>query len=211
MKIFFVVAVTLTLLSTGPVALAQVQQQVQNGQLQNSQFCQNGGCTYTALEPIPGLPNVYGPQQGFGGLVSGSFKLLIGAGAVVAVVMIVLGALTYMFSDIAGNKTKALSRIRGAMWAIVLLMSSYLILYTINPDLVNLTFVPSISNNYTVGANQMPPTRVPVFTDGTTIYNGPGAYDQLMGLQSRCESPKALHATSNGTDSTGGYVTYTCK
>mgnify|MGYP001604304454 FL=1 len=112
-------------------------------------FCSGGKCTYTPLEPLYGLPTSYGPNSGsFASLIGSSFKLLIGAGALIAVVMLVLGALTYMFSDIVGNKKKALDRIRGAMWAIVLLVSSYLILVTINPDLVKFSLDLNVANNY---------------------------------------------------------------
>lgn len=109
-------------------------------------FCKGGACTYVPLEPLPTLPGCYGPNppancvnpstQSFASAMPSIFKLLIGAGALVAIIILVLGALTYMFSDIAGNKKRAIDRIRNAMWAIVLLLSSYLILYTVNPDLV---------------------------------------------------------------------------
>jgi hypothetical protein len=123
-------------------------------QAQTTPFCQGVSCTYTALEPLPLGPNYsncYGAANAecrtpvnFQGLVSASFKLLLGAGAAIAIVMLILGALTYMFSDIVKNKATALARIRGAMWAIVLLVSSYLILNTINPDLV--TFKLNLSS-----------------------------------------------------------------
>lgn len=113
-----------------------------------SQFCTGGSCTYEPLEPLPYLPNKYGPENSFASAIPGIFKLLIGAGATIAVVMIVLGALTYMFSDIVGNKKKALDRIRGAMWAIVLLVSSYLILSTINPELVTFNLKLKTSDNF---------------------------------------------------------------
>ena len=111
-------------------------------------FCTGGSCTYEPLEPLPYLPNKYGPENSFASAIPGIFKLLIGGGATIAVVMIVLGALTYMFSDIVGNKKKALDRIRGAMWAIVLLVSSYLILATINPDLVTFSLKLKTADNF---------------------------------------------------------------
>jgi len=127
-------------------------------------FCSGGSCTYVPLEPLPLLPDCYGPNctalgktggGSFEGLIGNSFKLLIGAGAMIAVIMIVLGALTYMFSDIVGNKKKALERIRGAMWAIVLLVSSYLILFTINPELVTFN-LELVSQNTPPQSQQMP-------------------------------------------------------
>lgn len=218
MKKLFISAALFVLLSVG-YAHAQTQTA--------SQFCTGGSCTYVPLEPIYGLPGCYGPTPpancknpstgSFASLIPSTFKLLIGAGALVAIIMIVLGALTYMFSDIAGNKNKALSRIRNAMWAVVLLVSSYLILYTINPDLVELKLNLSTSGNFTPSpntgtSNPMPATRVLVTNPtGTTIYNGSSAYDQLMNLQSQCQSPKAVHAIGNGSDSGGNYVTYVCQ
>ncbi len=182
-----------------------------HAQTPSQPFCQNGTCTYVSLEPIPlpggGVVNA----NSFQSYVSGAFKLLLAAGSATAVVMLVIGALTYMFSDVVGHKTKALARIRGAMWAIVLLVSCYLILNTINPDLVTFKLDLNAINNPT-GATPTPATSVPITNpSGTNIYNGSNAYDQLMNLQSQCQSPKAVHATSNGRDSGGEYVSWTCQ
>ena len=150
-----------------------------------TQFCTGGSCTYVPLEPLPGLPTSYGPNQGsFPTLIGNSFKLLIGAGALIAIVMIVLGALTYMFSDIVSNKTKALTRIRGAMWAVVLLVSSYLILVTINPDLVQFNLNLKSTNNFVTTPNtannpatQAPPSNAEL----TRCQAGGGYYAQING------------------------------
>jgi hypothetical protein len=131
-----------------------------SGGTNQSVFCTGGSCTYVPLEPLPGLPTSYGPNQGsFASFIGSGFRLLIGAGGLIAIVMIVLGALTYMFSDIVGNKKKALDRIRGAMWAVVLLVSSYLILITINPDLITFSLNLSASNNFTTAPNTVSATN----------------------------------------------------
>lgn len=172
MKTLLTSIAILFILSTGLVH-AQSQRATQA-------FCQGGSCTYVPLEPLPGLPDCYGPNPpsscknpggSFGTLVGNSFKLLIGAGALIAIIMIVLGALTYMFSDIAGNKKNALTRIRNAMWAIVILVSSYLILYTINPELVtfnlNLTPASGVGSSATSGGTaqtQAPSSGFPLVT-----------------------------------------------
>jgi len=138
-------------------------------QAQTQPFCQNGSCTYTSLEPLPGLPDCYGPNpnpavcknpgSSFAELVSKSFQLLLGIGATIAVVMLIIGALTYMFSDVVSNKTKAIARIRGAMWAIVLLVSSYLILNTINPDLVTFKLNLSVLTSGNSGGVSLTPQQ----------------------------------------------------
>jgi hypothetical protein len=117
------------------------------------------------------------------------FKLLIGAGATIAIVMIVLGALTYMFSDIVGNKKKALDRIRGAMWAIVLLLSSYLILFTINPDLVQFKLNLSDGRNFNI--TPTPPGAVNV--DQMTPAQRQATIDQCT------QGGKTMHQRSDGT------------
>lgn len=156
-------------------------------------FCTGGSCTYVPLEPLPGLPTSYGPNKGsFPNLVSSSFRLLIGAGGLVAIVMIVLGALTYMFSDVVGNKKKALDRIRGAMWGIVLLVSSYLILVTINPELVSFNLNLAKMNNFNTATDpqgaltqtQSPPPQAELnscnqlcpIAGGTVRANAAGGY-----------------------------------
>lgn len=157
-----------------------------------STFCTGGSCTYVPLEPLPGLPKSYGPNNGqgsFANLIGNSFKLLIGAGALIAIIMIVLGALTYMFSDIVGNKKKALDRIRGAMWAIVLLVSSYLILFTINPDLVQFKLNLSATNNFNITPN-IPGTTNPA---QMTPAERQAALDQCT------QGGKTMHPRSDGT------------
>ncbi len=163
-----------------------------------SQFCTGGSCTYVPLEPLPGLPGCYGPNPptscknastgSFASLIPAAFKLLIGAGGLIAIVMIVLGALTYMFSDVVGNKTKALSRIRNAMWAIVLLLSSYLILYTLNPDLVSLKLTISTSNNFTTYNATQSTTNSTNSTNSTSAFS---ASSDTSATQTKTEAQAA--------------------
>lgn len=172
-----------------------------------SQFCQNGSCTYVSLEPLPGLPDCYGPNPpsscknpggSFANLVGNSFKLLIGAGGMIAVVMIVIGALTYMFSDVVGNKTKALARIRNAMWAIVILVSSFLILNTINPELVTFSLNLSSAGNTGSFANTPANTTAPVQQTSAQIQAQQNSCTQTCG-----SIGGALHPNADGS--------YTCQ
>jgi hypothetical protein len=80
-----------------------------------------------------------GEQSDVPGLISYIYKFALGICGVVALISIVFGAAQYAFS--AGNSSKAedaKDRITQALLGIVILLFSYLILYTINPDLVNL-------------------------------------------------------------------------
>lgn len=187
-------------------------------------FCTGGKCTYVALEPIPGLPDCYGPNppakclnattDNFAGWVANGFKIFIGVGALVAIIMLIIGAMTYMFSDVVGKKKDALDRIRAAMWGIVLLLSSYLILFTINPDLTIFKAIKLQDNFNTqpaAGTGAQAPATTPSGTTGDRVYNGPDAHFEVMQLQDKCQPPKALHSTGGGTDSRGAYVVWECK
>lgn len=186
MKTLFASAVLFLILTAG-YAHAQTQQ--------TSQFCTGGTCTYVPLEPLPCLAGSTGCKNGaldtssIASAIPNAFKLLIGAGAIIAVVMIVLGALTYMFSDIAGNKKNALTRIRNAMWAIVILVSSYLILYTINPDLVTFKLNLSVVGNYSTTPNPTGSTPATQLTDA-----------QKQALQNQCAAQsKTVKINPDGT------------
>jgi len=58
----------------------------------------------------------------------------VGVVAIAAMIMLVIGGVQYM---VAGEKdpSSAKERIRNAIWGLILALTSYLILYTINPDL----------------------------------------------------------------------------
>ncbi len=95
--------------------------------------------SYELINPIGNISEV--KDQDAGGL-SNFFNLLIKiaialAGAI-AVVMIIVGGIQYMGTDSVWEKGESVSRMTGAVGGIVLLLCSYLILYTINPDLVNI-------------------------------------------------------------------------
>ncbi|MCX6819919.1 MAG: hypothetical protein NT019_01360 [Candidatus Adlerbacteria bacterium] len=90
--------------------------------------------TYVPLEPLPGQ-NTNG-QTNFCQLINLIFKLLIYLGGMVAVLFLVLGGITYMISEVVNKKDFARRRIQAAVWGLLLLLSSYIILNTINPQLV---------------------------------------------------------------------------
>ncbi|MEI8130331.1 MAG: hypothetical protein WCG55_02385 [bacterium] len=103
--------------------------------------------TYCMLAPLPivdaqgkidptGKLNV---STGVGDYLKGMIKLIMGLIMVFAVFMVVVGGIEYMSSVQVGEKEGAKTRIIGALGGVVLALSSYLILNTINPNLVNIT------------------------------------------------------------------------
>ena len=78
-------------------------------------------------------------STGVGDYLKGMIKLVMGLIMVFAVFMVIVGGIEYMSSVQVGEKEGAKTRIIGALGGVVLALSSYLILNTINPNLVNIT------------------------------------------------------------------------
>lgn len=128
--------------------------------------------------------------------------------------MIVAGALTYMFSDVVGNKTKAIARIRNAMWGLVILVSSYLILVTINPELTTFNLNLKVHNNYDTSPTPARPasTKLTVSDPNTfQVYNGENAPTEIARLQDQCKSPKSLNQIGEEADTHGTYTVWKCQ
>ena len=104
-----------------------------------AQACTSTNSNYCLLAPLPGLGDSVDTTQGVGSYINVLIKITIGLISVLAVVMLVVGGIEYMVSNIAGEKASAKSRMTNAIFGLILMLSSYLILNTINPKLVNLS------------------------------------------------------------------------
>jgi len=89
-----------------------------------------------------------------------------------AVFMITVGGFEYMLGGTAGSKTAALKRIEDAIWGLLLALVAYMILYTIDPNLVpsNTFSIPSISSSAATPAASpsSSPNAQPSLTNNTT-------------------------------------------
>lgn len=91
--------------------------------------------TYTPMEEIPG----FGKPEDFPGYVIAVFKFGIWTAGISAMLMIMVGGYMYMTS--AGNNAsmeKAKGIITDAIIGLILALFSWLLLYTINPELVSI-------------------------------------------------------------------------
>lgn len=102
-----------------------------------------GQCTYAPLEPLP-TNNPYlvnGNYASLGDYFSVIFPLLIGFSGLFAVVMLVIAGIGYMVAESMVDIDKAKSRGKSALWGMLLIGMSWLILYTINPQLLNFSLL----------------------------------------------------------------------
>ncbi len=124
---------------------------------------QGGSSDYQLLAPIPigAGNNVQNsvPVTGFASYAQNLITLIIGISAVLAVLMIMFGGFMYMTGEALHAKSEGKSYMMNAVYGLVLLLASYLILYTINPQLLNLNLViPGVGGGVTQGGGNPNPT-----------------------------------------------------
>ncbi|MFH0804527.1 MAG: pilin [Candidatus Zambryskibacteria bacterium] len=99
--------------------------------------------SYTVLAPLPCIGSDQNCQQAatkteLKDYLPGMFKLAVGIAAVSAVLMIVIGGFQYISTDAISGKSAGKDRIKNAVFGLVLVIGAWLILYTINPNLLEL-------------------------------------------------------------------------
>jgi hypothetical protein len=77
--------------------------------------------------------------QGITGSINKFYNTALGLGGMAAVAVIVIGAIYYTTSGAIDKKNLGKEMITSAIWGLVLLLGAFIVLNTINPELVNLS------------------------------------------------------------------------
>ncbi len=104
----------------------------------------NQPATYQPMEPIPGTEA--GQQSTFPQYVQALYKFGVWAVGIASLLMISVGGFMYFTS--AGNNSKmeqAKNVIYDALYGLIAVLVAWVVLHTINPDLVNVDLGTSIS------------------------------------------------------------------
>lgn len=98
----------------------------------------NGTGDFVPLTHFPQI-TALADQNGFAGFVNTVYKVCIGAGAVLAVIMIMVAGVEFMRStgSVASNQ-KAKAHIQNAILGLVLVLAPTIVFGIINPDILNL-------------------------------------------------------------------------
>jgi len=167
--------------------------------------CSGGTCTYVPLEPLPGVNQT---GLGFADYISGMFRLFITLGALFAVLMIVLAGISYMTSSSPLDLSKAKDRMWAALYGLLLLVACWLILYTINPNLLRFDLFTQTLN--TTAQKNTAPASGATGGPSPTVYAAPtpaGAVGSGLLIMSP-SSPEKLQQIkdfyNNCTNSLGG-------
>jgi hypothetical protein len=124
--------------------------------------------TYTPMESIPGQATT---PSDFYDYISAVYKFGIGAVGIAALLMITIGG--YMYITSAGNTSlmdSAKGVITDAIVGVLLAMGAYLLLYIINPELVQLRRMSTNSTSSTTAATTTSATTT--IKDGMTCPTG---------------------------------------
>ncbi|MFZ2038896.1 MAG: hypothetical protein WAV11_03080 [Minisyncoccia bacterium] len=97
-----------------------------------------GKTSLLALGKVPGLSGISDGGVDLPSFLNSVFKLLIGVALTAAVVRIFYGGFQYATTESIFGKTEAAKTIKNALYGLLLVLGAWLVLYTINPQLVSL-------------------------------------------------------------------------
>ena len=104
------------------------------------------GSLYAAFVPLASFENtklasIYGSDQNLSSYLNNVFIIAISVGATIAVLRFAYAGYTYMGSDLLDKKQKAREMITDVFIGLFLLLSVYLVLYQINPNILKFDFI----------------------------------------------------------------------
>lgn len=129
-------------------------------------FAQNDG--YTFLEPLPGLPS--GSRTGlFVRYAKQVYSLILQGAAILGVLAIAYGGIQFITSGGSETgKSAARNRIINGVKGLLIIMGAYLILYTINPNILSFSLcIPNIGTRGVCGAPVHLPSQRTAYAPGT--------------------------------------------
>lgn len=96
------------------------------------------GSGYHLLAPLPSVGPDFDPTDdtALGKYLNLMITVFIGLCAVLAVVMIVIGGIEYMTSELLSSKAAGRERMTNAVLGLLIALGAYALLYTINPDIL---------------------------------------------------------------------------
>jgi hypothetical protein len=189
----------------------------------------NSGTSYELLAPIP-LTNPGGAadtKATTSTYLPGLFRLIIALATAVAVVRLIYGGIKYLSTDSFNETNQAKEIIEETLWGLLLVMSSWLIINTINPDLLNFDLKiggiksstqfnspPSTSSTVQTGQSNLTQEEVKKqFDDAKVVVNGPvnlkglqqATIDEVVRLKQQCNCAVVVTSATGGKHADGEF------
>ena len=116
---------------------------------------------YVPLAEVPGLiSSDVANSSDLSTFFNNIYTFCIGISVVLAVIQIIRGGLSYMMTDVITEKTDSRKMITGAVVGLLLVLSPYLLLSVINPDIISFK-LGSSNLNIPLFGNEQPGTPAP--------------------------------------------------
>ena len=149
--------------------------------LAHAQSTQPGFVALAPAPPTSKLGVLYGTQGDLSGFINGLFKFALAVGAILAVLRLAYAGYLYMGqSDMWSHKGQAKTIMGDVVLGLLLLLSIWLILNQINPDILTLNALKNIKANPT----PTPAATTPLNSTVSPLpVTGPGSNDLINGLQ----------------------------
>src|SRR3989338_8288416 len=96
---------------------------------------------YCVLAPLSSETTEIGPNFKLGDYARLILRIGIGLAALLSVLMIVVGGMRWMISDVVGDKEVGKNMITNAIGGLLLVLGAWALLNTINPDILSLRFL----------------------------------------------------------------------
>ncbi len=97
---------------------------------------------YVVLAPLPGIGDGNsGGKTTLETYLPNMFNLMVGIAAALAFIMITWGGVMYATSDALSSKTDGKKFIEDAVWGLLLVIGAWIILNTINPQILNFNLI----------------------------------------------------------------------
>lgn len=179
--------------------------------------------TYTPLAPLPGFETSFDtlPSETnkcpFGNYLNIMIKLILGIAGVLAMVMITMGGIQYMTSDLVSSKEAGKETVTNAILGLLIGLGAWLILNTINPALLSaclnrlpqatVTIEPLYDRGYNdpKQANGESTRCTPVTSGSCSVAN----LTTVFGAENAVAMSKICNMESGGTNATS--TTDVCK
>lgn len=119
---------------------------------------------YTPLVNLPGLD---GANRTLPEYINVLFRLAVGIGALIAVVKIIVAGVKYMSSDVVFSKEEAKKDIQNSLLGLLIILSTVVVLQTINRNILNLDILQRMSPLQSVAepAVVVEPAPTAIFVD----------------------------------------------
>lgn len=146
--------------------------------------------------PLANLPGIT-PQTGhLGEYLNKIYLLLIALGAIFAAIRISLAGAQYAFSEVITDKNQAREAIKGVLIGLAILLLPYVVLRTINPNLLNLDVLrldPGLQLQQAPGAGTTNPP-LPAMFDPCSRQSS--VWSSSYTCQQHCEAQNGRYLTT---------------